>query len=490
MTCQQARQALSAGEPGAQAHLAGCAACRRWADALATVTATAPALVPPAPTGLADRVAAALPPAVTPGPGGPDPATAPGPAVAARTGEGGGSQPDVPVAAAGASPPGRWRGAVAGLTAAATLVAVLGIAAVVSRFDQPPSDPAHVLAAAAEGVAGPDGVPVRFDIEGSLAARFPVPGADAPALPSPPALEGELDTLRDELRRFREQMERFGELPGRLEGFGRLDDLQRVEERLRQELERGLDARDRFRRELQGELERAAGQYRAGIARLEDELARLSGEVARFAGTLGRFDVDFDGSGAVDGAGRSRASIDYRIRAPVDDAGRLEVVTADGDTFVRTAVTGGWVLLDGPYEGFRFGELSAPRDLRRVLDRLRDTDGPVEDLGGRSVDGVRTRGFRLAAGPATVEAWVGVDDDRLYELSETRRIGGPGGLEVEGSTTFRFRDHGAPVTVAVPTSWVPLSELPPERRPPFSFSARIDLGGSAGIAPGPAVPPS
>lgn len=477
MTCEEARRALSAGEPDAVAgHLAGCRSCRRWRETLEEVQAVLPAAVPAAPPGLATRILATLP---APGTAGQAPAAG----TVAGAPRGGarrdpvGQPPAAGGTAGGRSPGGAgwWsRRAVATLAAAAATVAALGLA-VLAGAGRDGSDraPARVLAAAAETVVGREAVPVRFEVEGSLRARFPVPGAGhrRPAVPPDAGVE----RLREELERLREELHRrdlteglatpeaFGEVPGP----GAAEAL-----------------RGRLRR-LERELDRAAGEQQAAVARLEEELARLSEEMAGFTGPLGRVQVTFEGGGAADGRGRSRAAVRYRIEAPVEEAGRLEIVTTAEATFVRSDQTGGWVRLEGPYEGFRFGDLTSPPGLHRVLARLREVDGPVEHLGERTLDGVRVRGFRLAREGGTVEAWVGVEDDRLYELREVRRAEGPRGLRAEARTAFRFHDYGAAVTIAEPTSWVPLEEVPPADRPPFAVSARIDLGGTRGDTQGP-----
>lgn len=199
---------------------------------------------------------------------------------------------------------------------------------------------------------------------------------------------------------------------------------------------------------------------------LEELRRRLAEQLRRFE--PGRIELRFSGSGEAASAERTHTTLDWRTAAPVEASGTLEVITYDGRTFVRSD-GGRWIELDGG--GIAVGDVRLPVEASALIRDI-DTDAAAEDLGTRTADGVELRGLRLvAADGADLEVWID-PDDRVRELHWTlERPVGEGRLEVRISLTIT--EVGVDVTVTPPADAVPLSEVPPEERPPFTVSVRV-----------------
>lgn len=341
---------------------------------------------------------------------------------------GAGPLPDVPVMAFPPVPPPtrprppagrpvRWPVAAAAGVVALAAVGVLALrpGAVDGR------EPREAVAAAAGAFAEPAGSTFRFAVEGEVRVRVDVPPLPTPlpAFPfgapaDPEALcagipEAQRAPCREQAEAFRAEIEKF---------------------------------RSRFG---------AAPGFPTPGAPFEVSMA-------------------FEGEGAADVAAESaRLSLRHRTAAPVRDSGSLDLVTVRGRTYVRTPETGGWVVLPESEPGLGFGDLAVLPRMDEALRALRNPPREVQALDESTLDGARVRGYRFAAGGATVTLWVGAGDDRLRKLEVAHDR--PGSARVR--LAVRFFGFGAPVTVEEPAEAVPLDRLPPERRPRFGFGASI-----------------
>jgi hypothetical protein len=212
-----------------------------------------------------------------------------------------------------------------------------------------------------------------------------------------------------------------------------------------------------------------AEAFRAEMERFRSQVGSVPGLPS--PGSPFEMTVAFEGEGAADvAAGSARVSLRHRMTAPSASAGSLDLVTVRGRTYLRTPETGGWVLLPESETGLRFGDLTVHPRMDETLRALRNPPEEVQPLGESTIDGVAVRGYRFAAGGATVTVWVGARDDRLRKLDV--RYDRPGSATV--SLALRFLDFGAPVSVEEPSGAIPLDRLPPERRPRFGFGLSVN----------------
>lgn len=457
MMCDATRHALSADDPGPVelAHLAECAACRQWAETLAAVRRTVPELVPAAPEGFAERLAAGVQAHARD-------ASAGAGAAAAGAADGAGAGPGDPGSQAH-KPRLPW---AMGMPAAAALVAlVVAVAAVLTQGagDGGDSDGAagdvpgtQVLAAAVEPLAEP-GTGYRFTVDGSTEIDWSTRPADDG---DPPAGRTELPELLDRFEELvlpepvdvfpppsREELvppiRNFDELRGRMEELGGTLD----------ELRSGV--REELRAEIREELERAREQLR-------DRQAILGAS---------RLHITYEGAGTVDGDGNVRATISSRLHEPFAREETVEMLQHDGVTYVRRAGDEVWIALDGDAR-FRFFGVDEAEDLRTVLELVADA-GPVSTLEAIERDGVTLRRFRIAPQVrADVQADVDIDDAGVLRRVEMSTAFDRGGADVAARFTVTFDDIGAGIVVDPPQRSIPLREAPPESIP----GTRLGLG--------------
>lgn len=329
------------------------------------------------------------------------------------------------------SPVPRRRGIVRWWPIAAPAAAALVAGAVVAGVvrSRPPSEEESrkILVAAAQALREGKARTFRFTIEGSSHVKvtppaLPTPPVEFPAVTPPVAFDIEQCASLDE--------------PAR-------SSCEQQAERFRQEMDR-----------LRQELERA----KAGPPTFPPPETLVPRE----------FTVRYEGEGVGVGPDRTQATVDYTFDKPVAASGTIEVISVGNRTYIRTTETGGWVRISGG-GGFRFGELSGPEELDRLLDVVERPGEDIEYLGESTIDGVRVRGFRIGGEDGTSEVWVGLDDGLLRKVTFTSSSSDQYASHTS-RTTIRFYDYGADVSVEEPADAVPIEQLPADRRPPFNVN--------------------
>lgn len=423
------RRALLDGDlvPEVAEHLESCDRCAAFARDLGQVSEYAQDLAPPsAPEGLADRVVTHV-----------KRSAAAGPAVAdldlAR-----GARPQRP---ANRLLQGPRRGPLlSSVAVAAVMLLLVGVLAALPGVRPGGDDDLDPLLTAAESTLDAGSARVRLSGTTSMTVSVDqptfappeievfeeVPTPEPPAFepPPPPDLEGVPDEFRDQV----------------LEDYERsIQEFQAQHERIAEEQRRQLD---RLRQDARGAFE---------SLRVPEEFS---------------FTMEVTGEGGVVFPDRLQIDGDMEITdaEPPLDGGTVSsgfgVLVAGGATFVRSA--------DGQW--FEVGASTGPlgpvvTDADGVAAMLRGAEGDADDLGEEQLDGVTVSHLRFplagavvappdADATATVDVWVGTDDDVVRKLEVTSTVDHTGAdgftARMESRMTLELFDFGAEVSVEAP----------------------------------------
>jgi hypothetical protein len=467
MTHEQCRRNVIDGRlAAAQPHLRGCAACRRFAEANATVLRLVPQLVPAASADLADRVLARVG-AVEAGP----------PPVRRLDG--------ARHSRARTAAERRWlrpRPPVLPVVAASiALLLALGGLVIGTTPGRSPEDVLLVAArqTVAEGSA-------EVDIEARAEVVLPVPEGDGLAAPDLAAAPEELHAqVEAEWARVLADFDRaMAEFELELQAFQAALD-RTVEERQRQideqlrELERSFGQpgdrwggpgappppppapRDRPvappRPQAPGAPERPAPHPPS----LPESVR--AGFTARAHGTIGFADLELGLRGAVDGRVRD-ADFELAVRG-----GQALLLQPDGT----------WVSLPGPF-GPLGSVLLDPGAIERVLT---SPAGPVEAAGTATVEGERLERYRFrvdaqalgeaAEGQVDAEAWIDRDGRLRHLTLDTDRI--EAGARWRTHVGLRLSGFASPVPrpeLPAPSTALPIPERPAQLTYPLGPAVR------------------
>ncbi len=227
--------------------------------------------------------------------------------------------------------------------------------------------------------------------------------------------------------------------------------------------EQMLDDYQRMVDELEAQQERFAEEQRQLEAFRED--ARRNLEAVEIPDEFS-FEMEITGEGVVvfpDGLEIDGQLVITDAEPPLggDATSSLGVIVADGTTFVQGS--------GGPW--FEVGAATGPlgpvlADADGVATMLRGADGDADDLGEEQLGDERVRHLRypltsaLVAPPdadvtATVDVWVGTDDDVVRKLEAATTVDHATngfGARIESRMTLELFDFGADVSVEAPSA--------------------------------------